>query len=155
MPNRPWKLIINDTLERTKQFVRDVLPPADGDTTQFEACRTEILARLDLLPGPNAHVDAHGTGEGKATLFVGGGDPYALYPPLSRLVNDERGPLPTIDPPPAPDALFPPLGDVDAETTLMRKRNVARKEEAVDLEDKRVAESIRESDRQAHMRPRP
>ncbi len=74
--SKPWNLTINDTLAAAKLEAARVWP---GENPHLTAARSEIVAKLAKLPGPNAHVNAHGTGAGDPVIFVGTGDPLMKY----------------------------------------------------------------------------
>lgn len=72
---KPWKMNYNGLKDDVLGWLETLAPPPARDTSQFEAARENIIARVEALPSDTAHVSAHGTGEGAPTIFVGEGDP--------------------------------------------------------------------------------
>lgn len=75
-----WEMLYNDTKERVTELVKAHEAPDPDDRVAFDEAKQEILRLLSELPGPNAHVDAKGSSEGRPVIFVGAGDSLQRFP---------------------------------------------------------------------------
>jgi hypothetical protein len=144
MTTEPWQIIINDTKARAIELV------TQSKAGQL-APRTiaEILTKLRALPGPNAHVDARGKGEAPGAIFVGEGDKNVIY--KHPHTDGIHGPTPELAD--AGDTLNPPTVRDRPPTEPRTKRTSKKPDDKLDTKDEHVVESVRESDKAAHIRP--